>query len=84
MDAASDTGREAGSARRLVEQFARTAADTIAYSMTFTDPTTWATPWTAEMPLHPMDQAIDQFACHEGNHSMVDMQEIARLEQRVR
>ncbi len=52
--------------------------------MTFTDPTTWATAWTAQMPLHRMDQAIYEFACHEGNHSMVDMLAIARLEQRVK
>jgi hypothetical protein len=36
------------------------------------------------MPLHRMDEAIYEFACHEGNHSMVDMLAIARLEQRVR
>jgi len=68
----------------LVERFARTADDTITYNMTFTDPTTWATAWTAQMPLHRMDQAIYEFACHEGNHSMVDMLAIARLEQRVK
>ena len=69
---------------RLVERFARTAEDTITYSMTFTDPTTWLSSWTAQMPLHRMDEAIYEFACHEGNHSMVDMLAIARLEQRVR
>ena len=53
-------------------------------SMTFTDPTSWVTSWTARMPVHRMDQAIYEFACHEGNHSMVDMLAIARLEQRVR
>ena len=68
----------------LVERFARTADDTITYSMTLTDPTSWATPWTARMPLHRMDEAIYEFACHEGNHSLVDMLAIARLEQRVR
>jgi hypothetical protein len=35
----------------LVERFTRTAADTIAYQMTFDDPTTWTRAWTAEMPL---------------------------------
>ena len=66
----------------LVERFARSADDTITYSMTFTDPTSWVTAWTARMPLHRMDQAIYEFACHEGNHSMADMLAIARLEDR--
>ena len=76
--------RGAAEGLHLVERFVRTADDTITYSMTFTDPTTWATAWMAQMPLHRMDQAIYEFACHEGNHSMVDMLAIARLEQRVR
>ena len=76
--------RGAAEGLHLVERFARTADDTITYSMTFTDPTTWASSWTARMPLHRMDEAIYEFACHEGNHSMVDMLAIARLEQRVR
>ena len=76
--------RGAAEGLHLVERFARTVDDTIAYSMTFTDPTSWGTPWTARMPLHRMDEAIYEFACHEGNHSMVDMLAIARLEQRVR
>ncbi len=76
--------RGAAEGLHLVERFARTADDTITYSMTFTDPTSWVTSWTARMPLHRMDQAIYEFACHEGNHSMVDMLAIARLEQRVR
>ena len=65
----------------LVERFTRTAPDRLTYRMTFTDPTTWASPWTAEMPLKRMDQAIYEFACHEGNHSMVGMLSIARLEE---
>jgi hypothetical protein len=76
--------RGAAEGLHLVERFARTADDTITYSMTFTDPTSWVTGWTARMPLHRMDEAIYEFACHEGNHSMVDMLAIARLEDRVR
>ena len=66
---------------RLVERFTRTAPDTLTYRMTFVDPTTWATPWTAEMPLKRTDEAIYEFACHEGNHSMVDMLSISRMEE---
>ena len=67
---------------RLVERFIRTNPDTLIYEMTFTDPTTWATPWTAQIPLKGRDQAIYEFACHEGNHSIVGMLRTARLEER--
>jgi hypothetical protein len=65
----------------LVERFIRTGPDTITYEMRFTDATTWASPWTAEMPLRRADEAIFEFACHEGNHSMVGMLSIARIEE---
>ncbi len=65
----------------LVERFTRTAQDTLTYRMTFTDTTTWATSWTAEMPLQRKDQALYEFACHEGNYSMVGMLATARLEE---
>jgi len=67
----------------LVERFTRTAADVLTYRMTFRDPTTWASPWTAEMPLQRRDETVYEFACHEGNHSMVGMLTTARVEDRV-
>ena len=65
----------------LVERFTRSGPDTVAYEMIFTDRDTWASPWTAEIPLKRRDQAIYEFACHEGNHSMVGMLRTARLEE---
>jgi hypothetical protein len=66
----------------LVERLTRTAPDTLTYRMTFTDATTWARSWTAEMPLKRKEQAIYEFACHEGNHSLVGMLRTARLEEK--
>ncbi len=63
----------------LVERLTRTGPDTITYRMTFTDPSTWASPWTAEIPLKRRNQAIYEFACHEGNYSIVGMLRAARL-----
>ena len=63
----------------LVERLTRTGPDTISYRMTFTDPDTWAAPWTAEIPLKRRDQPIYEFACHEGNYSIVGMLRTARL-----
>jgi|TARA_B110000116_G_scaffold220633_1_gene198856 hypothetical protein len=63
----------------LVERFTRTGPDTILYQLTFTDPTTWESPWTAEIPLKRRDQTLFEFACHEGNVSMGGMLRTARL-----
>ena len=64
---------------RLVERLTRTGPGTITYQLTFTDLTTWASPWTAEIPLKRRDQTIYEFACHEGNVSMRGMLRTARL-----
>ena len=65
---------------RLVERFTRSGPDTLTYGMTLTDPSTWTRPWTAETLLQRREQAIYEFACHEGNHSIVGMLRTARLE----
>ena len=65
----------------LVERFTRSGPDTLTYEMTFTDPTTWASPWTAALPLKRRTQPIYEFACHEGNYSIVGMLRAARLEE---
>lgn len=73
--------RGAEEALQLVERFTRTADDTITYGVTLTDPTTWVTSWTAEMPLKQREEAIYEFACHEGNDPLMDMLSIARFEE---
>ena len=75
--------RGAADGLHLVERVTRAADDTLTYRVTFTDATTWATSWTAEMPLRGMDEAIYEFACHEGNHSLATMLMIARHEEAV-
>ena len=68
----------------LMERFTRTDADTLIYRVTLTDPTTWASSWTAELPLKRREQPIYEFACHEGNRSLVGMLRTARMEDRRR
>ena len=65
----------------LVERFTLTGPDTLTYRVTLTDPSVWATPWTVEIPLQRRDQAIYEFACHEGNHSIEGMLKTARIEE---
>ncbi len=72
--------RGAAEGLHLVERFTRTGPDTLAYRVTLSDPATWAAPWTAEVPLQRRDQPIWEFACHEGNRSIVGMLRTARLE----
>jgi hypothetical protein len=65
----------------LVERLTRVAPDTIKYEMTFTDPTTWAQAWTAEMPLKQSAEALYEYACHEGNyHILTGMLSAARVQ----
>ena len=73
--------RGAAEGLHLVERFTRTGPDTLTYRVTLSDPTTWAAPWTVELPLQRRDQAIHEFACHEGNHSIEGMLKTARIEQ---
>jgi hypothetical protein len=55
----------------LVERFTRIADDRMRYEMTVEDPTTWTRPWTAEMPLKASPVRLYEYACHEGNATMV-------------
>ncbi len=55
---------------QVVERFTRVDADRIDYSFTVTDPATYATPWTAEIPMVPLGGEIFEYACHEGNYGM--------------
>ena len=73
--------RGAAAGLHLIERFTLSGPETLTYEMTFTDPGTWASSWTAEVPLKRRDQAIYEFACHEGNRSIVGMLRTARLEE---
>ena len=77
--------RGSSPALRLVERFARTNRDTIEYEVTFIDPATWTTPWTAALTLksRPDDAGVYEYACHEGNHGMRYMLEASRLADRA-
>jgi hypothetical protein len=56
----------------LVERFTRVGPDTLNYEITVTDPTTWTKPWTALIPLKRTDDAIYEYACHEGNYRSME------------
>jgi hypothetical protein len=62
----------------LVERFTRAAADTIDYRFTVTDPAIFTASWTASIPMRPLEGNIYEYACHEGNYSMMLMLNSAR------
>ena len=61
-----------------MERFTRTGADLIHYEFTVTDPTTWMSPWSAEIPLVKADGPLFEYGCHEGNHDIRHILEIHR------
>ena len=67
----------------LVERFRRVDADTLDYTFTVTDPETWESPWTASMPMRLAETPLFEYACHEGNYSMVGILSGTRADERV-
>ena len=55
----------------VVERFTRADAETLLYEYTVTDPATWVRPWTAQHPMKKNPAQMYEYACHEGNYSMV-------------
>ena len=54
----------------ITERFTRETTDVLIYEVTVTDPTTWMTPWTYQVPMQINPNPIFEYACHEGNYSM--------------
>ncbi len=66
----------------VIERFTRVGPDTLEYEVTINDPTTWMAPWTAVIPLARSEDALYEYACHEGNIGMAGILSGARtLEQ---
>ncbi len=64
----------------LVERLTRVADDTLLYEATITDPSTWETPWSIEVPWPMMDPpGLFEFACHEQNYGIINVLRGARV-----
>jgi hypothetical protein len=70
---------------KLTERFTRVDANTIDYQFTIEDPTMFTRPWTAAVPLsnNPGERGVTsgrqyEYACHEGNQSIVNVLSGAR------
>ena len=67
--------RGSGETLRLTERFTPVDANTIDYRVTVEDPQTFAVPYTAAIPMHRSAPGVTlfEYACHEGNHAMVNL-----------
>ncbi len=70
--------RGSSAAMRVTERFTRVDAESIRYEFTVDDPTTWARPWSAEIPMVTTEGPMYEYACHEGNHDIRHILEIYR------
>ena len=66
----------------LVERFTRTGPNTLVYEFTVTDLTTWTQPWTASLTMLKTDERIYEYACHEGNYSLITFLSNARAREK--
>ena len=71
--------RGSGEKLHLVERFTRVGDETLMYQFTVEDPTTWAKPWTAEVPMTKTQGPVYEWACHEGNNMIVNILQGARV-----
>ena len=70
----------ASSALKTIERFRPTSKDTLEWSTTFDDATTWVKPWTFGMRLTRDDEhPIFEYACHEGNEGLRGILSAARV-----
>ena len=72
----------------LVERWTRLDAETIEYSATMEDPTTWMRPWTVAFELSQQSNEANRFytepRCHEGNYGLLNIMRGARTQDAVR
>jgi hypothetical protein len=66
----------------LTERLTRVGPEILNYEFTVNDPTMWTAPWTAMIPLKHKNEAIYEYACHEGNEAIPNMLRGHRYEER--
>ena len=62
----------------LTERFTRVDRTTLLYEFTVDNPTAFAAPWSAVLPMTRSDDRIFEYACHEANYALMDILRGAR------
>jgi hypothetical protein len=57
----------------LIERFSLLDADTLLYRFEIDDPTAFTHPWKGELTMARSAARIYEYACHEGNYSLVNL-----------
>ena len=63
----------------VVERFTPVDADTLLYSFTVNDPSSWTEAWGGEYPWPKTNDHVYEYACHEANYAMESMLKAARM-----
>jgi len=66
----------------VIERFTRSGPESLKYEVTIDDPETWTKPWSVMIPLKHTNEAMYEYACHEGNYGMVGILSGARAEEK--
>jgi hypothetical protein len=66
---------------RLIERYTRVSPDFLNWAITVEDPATWTRPWTFMIRLKRTDAQLYEYACHEGNVSMIGILAGARADE---
>ena len=71
-------------ARVVTERFSRLDETTLLYDYSVDDPESFTARWSAHQTLFDRSEKIYEYACHEGNYSMVNMLRGARIQEAER
>ena len=67
---------------KLIERFIPINANTLRWEVRFDDPQTWDRSWACTLPLkRDSEQAVVEYACHEGNRGLENMLRASRMEE---
>jgi hypothetical protein len=76
--------RGSGAGLRVVERFTRTDERTLLYQFTVDDPQSFTRPWSGEIPMKKTEGPLFEYACHEGNYSMVNTLSTVRDDEKAK
>ena len=66
----------------LIERFTRTGDNLLIYQFTVDNETAFTRSWTAEIPMTRSGDPMFEYACHEGNYSLMNVLAGARNEEK--
>ena len=67
----------------LIERFTRASDDTLMYQFTVDNETAFTRSWTAEIPMTKSQNPMFEYACNEGNYSLLNVLAGARAEEKA-